>query len=64
VNWCPIQTIPCCNDLLKVRYRNGEEYMTLVDHDSDPTWWVAQGATHWRAVTERELDDYYSQGWK
>jgi len=58
--WHPISSAPCTDTWTIVRYRNGEEHFTDLDHDSDPTWWAAHGATHWRIPTEQEMDAFFT----
>jgi len=59
--WEPISTAPCDDTWAMVRWRDGSEGITDLDHDSDPAWWEERGATHWRVPTEAELDAFFER---
>lgn len=60
-DWQPIRTAPCDDTWAWVRWKDGGEGITDMDHDSDPTWWAARGATHWRLPTEAEMDVFWKR---
>lgn len=57
--WHDIATAPCDDTFAFVRWRSGIEEITDFDHDSDPAWWRARGATHWRTASAGELDLFW-----
>jgi hypothetical protein len=59
--WQPMATAPCNDTWAMVRYRDGSESFTDLDHDSDPAWWIERGATHWRMPTEAEADEFWKR---
>lgn len=59
--WRPIATAPCDDRYAWVRWKNGEESIDDLDHDSDPQWWAERGATHWREATEEEKEIHWGR---
>lgn len=60
-DWQDISTAPCNDTLAMVRWKDGGEAITDLDHDSDPAWWAERGATQWRMPTEAELEAYHDR---
>lgn len=55
-DWRPIWTAPCTDTFVMLRYKDGREFLTDLDHDSDPDWWAERGATEWRYPTDAEYE--------
>jgi hypothetical protein len=58
-DWQPISTVLCDDQFVMLRWSDGIEAVNDMDHDSDPDYWAARGATHWRKATEDELDAFF-----
>jgi len=49
-DWQPIATAPCDDTFVRIKWADGSESIEDLDHDSDPAWWSALGATSWCQV--------------
>lgn len=55
IPWRPIETIPCGDLFVLVKWKDGQETVEDADHNYDPQWWSERGAIGWVYI---DLDSF------